>query len=243
MMNNIEKSYELAGERYAAMQVDCAAAIDKLEQIAISIQCWQGDDVGGFENTDISLSGGIQVTGNYPGKANNAEQLRQDLDKALSLIPGKHRVNLHAIYAETNGVAVERDQLETKHFQNWIDWARQHDIGLDFNPTMFSHPKAADGCTLSHAEQGIRDYWIAHSIACRKIASDMGKALGTPAINNIWIPDGSKDTPVDRKQPRLRLQDSLDKIFATSNNPEYLLDAVESKLFGIGSESYVVGSH
>jgi L-rhamnose isomerase len=242
-MNTIEKSYELARERYAAMQVDCDAAMDRLEQIAISIHCWQGDDVAGFENPDIGLSGGIQATGNYPGKAHTADQLRQDLDKALSFIPGTHRLNLHAIYAETNGATIERDQLETKHFQNWIDWAKQNNMGLDFNPTMFSHPKADDGFTLSHADKGIRDYWIAHSVACRKIASDMGQALGTPCVNNIWIPDGSKDTPVDRKNPRLRLQDSLNKIFASANNPEYLLDAVECKLFGIGSESYVVGSH
>jgi L-rhamnose isomerase len=243
MMNRVEKSYELARERYAAMQVDCDVAMDKLEEIAISIHCWQGDDVGGFENADIALSGGIQATGNYPGKATSAEQLRQDLDKALSFIPGKHRLNLHAIYAETAGVKVERDQLETKHFQNWIDWAKQHGMGLDFNPTLFSHPKADDGLTLSHQDQGIRDFWIAHAIACRRIASDMGSALGTPAINNIWIPDRRKESPEDRKNPRLRLQDSLDKIFASANNPKYLLDAVECKLFGIGSESYVVGSH
>ena len=242
-MNTIEKSYELARERYAAMQVDCDAAMSKLEQIAISIHCWQGDDVGGFENPDIGLSGGIQATGNYPGKARTADDLRQDLDKALSYIPGTHRLNLHAIYAETNGVTIERNQLETKHFQNWIEWAKQNKMGLDFNPTMFSHPNADDGFTLSHSDKGIRDYWIAHAIACRKIATDMGQALGTPCVNNIWIPDGSKDTPLDRKQPRLRLQDSLNKIFATTNNPEYLLDAVECKLFGIGSESYVVGSH
>ncbi|MCF6174730.1 MAG: L-rhamnose isomerase [Victivallaceae bacterium] len=242
-MNTIEKSYKLARERYAAMRVDCDVAMDKLEQIAISIHCWQGDDVAGFENPDIGLSGGIQATGNYPGKAHTADQLRQDLDKALSFIPGTHRLNLHAIYAETNGATVERDQLETKYFQNWIDWAKQNNMGLDFNPTMFSHPNADDGFTLSHADKGIRDYWIAHSIACRKIATDMGQALGSPCVNNIWIPDGSKDTPVDRKNPRLRLQDSLNKIFASANNPEYLLDAVECKLFGIGSESYVVGSH
>lgn len=242
-MNTIEKSYALARERYATMQVDTDAAMEKLAHIAISIHCWQGDDVNGFENSDVALGGGLQTTGNYLGKAHNADELRLDLEKALSFIPGTHRVNLHAIYAETNSVRVERDQLETKHFQNWIDWAKTNNLGLDFNPTMFSHPKADDGFTLSHADKSIRDYWIAHAIACRKIAHDMGKALGSPAINSIWIPDGSKDTPVDRKNPRLRLQDSLDQIFASANNPEYLLDAVECKLFGIGSESYVVGSH
>ena len=240
-MSNICKSYELAKERYAELGVDTDAAIAKLAQIAVSLHCWQGDDVGGFENDD-ALSGGIQATGNYPGKARNADELRLDLDKAISLIPGKQRLNLHSIYAETDG-QVERNKLETKHFQNWIDWAKSHNMGLDFNGSFFSHAKAESGLTLSSPDKGIRDFWIEHGIACRQIAADMGKALGTPAVTNIWIPDGSKDIPVDRLAPRLRLKDSLDQILAERIDPQYNLDAVECKLFGIGSESYVVGSH
>jgi L-rhamnose isomerase len=240
-MSNICKSYELAKERYAELGVDTETAMTKLAQIAISLHCWQGDDVGGFENDD-ALSGGIQATGNYPGKARTAEELRTDLDKAISLIPGKQRLNLHAIYAETDG-QVERNKLETKHFQNWIDWAKGHGLGLDFNGSFFSHANAESGLTLSSADEGIREFWVEHGIVCRKIAADMGRALGTPAVTNIWIPDGSKDIPVDRLGPRMRLKDSLDKILAERIDPQYNLDAVECKLFGIGSESYVVGSH
>ncbi len=240
-MSNIVKSYELAKERYAELGVDTDAAIEKLAKIAVSLHCWQGDDVGGFENDD-ALSGGIQATGNYPGKARCADELRTDLDKALSLLPGKQRLNLHSIYAETDG-KVERNKLETKHFANWIDWAKGHGIGLDFNGSFFSHPMSDSGFTLSSSDKGVRDFWIEHGIACRKIAADMGKELGTPAVTNIWIPDGYKDIPVDRLAPRMRLKDSLDKVLAEKINPEYNLDAVECKLFGIGSESYVVGSH
>lgn len=214
-----------------------------MQQASISIHCWQGDDVKGFEADASELSGGIDVTGNYPGKARNAEELRQDLEKALSLIPGKHRVNLHAIYAETNGEKVERDQLEPKHFENWVNWAKKIGIGLDFNPTLFSHEKAADGLTLSHPDPGIREFWINHCIRSRKIGEYFGKELGTPCLTNIWIPDGYKDIPSDRLTPRKRLKESLDKIFSVEINEKYNLDAVESKLFGIGSESFVVGSH
>lgn len=240
-MSNIVKSYELAKERYAELGVDTDAAIEKLTKVAVSLHCWQGDDVSGFEN-DAALTGGIQATGNYPGKARSAIELRTDLDKAMSLIPGKQRLNLHSIYAETDG-KVERNKLETKHFQNWIDWAKGHGIGLDFNGSFFSHPMSDSGFTLSSADKGIRDFWIEHGIACRKIAADMGKELGTPAVTNIWIPDGYKDVPVDRLAPRMHLRDSLDMMLAEKIDPKYNLDAVECKLFGIGSEAYVVGSH
>lgn len=238
----IEQAYELAKERYAAMGVDTGAAMERLMEAAISMHCWQGDDVGGFENPDGELSGGIAATGNYPGKARTAEELRADADKALSFIPGTHRFNLHAIYLDTDR-PVERDEIQPEHFSAWIDWAKQKGMGLDFNPTFFSHPKAADGLTLSHPDQGIRDFWVAHGIACRKIGAAMGKALGSPTVTNVWIPDGYKDTPADRKGPRKRLELSLDALFAEELDTTCNLDAVECKLFGIGAESYTVGSH
>jgi L-rhamnose isomerase len=240
---SIKENYELAKQAYAKWGVDVDEVVEKLKNVPISIHCWQGDDIGGFEVNKSELSGGIDVTGNYPGKATTPEELRSDLDKALSLIPGKHRVNLHAIYAETNGEVVERDQLEPKHFENWLNWAKEKGLGLDYNPTLFSHPKAADGLTLSHPNEEIREFWINHCIGSRKIGEYFGKELGTPALTNIWIPDGYKDTPSDRLTPRKRLKDSLDKIFAVETDENYNLDAVESKVFGIGSESYVVGSH
>jgi L-rhamnose isomerase len=207
------------------------------------MHCWQGDDVGGFENPDAGLSGGIQATGNYPGKARTPEELRVDIDKAMSLIPGKHRLNIHAIYAETNGEKVERTELKPEHFSNWVKWAKEKGIGLDFNPTCFSHPLSADGLTLSHPKKEVRDFWIEHCKASRKIGEYFGKELGTPCVTNIWIPDGHKDIPVDRFMPRQRLKEALDEIFKEQISSEYNLDAVESKLFGIGSESYVVGSN
>ncbi|MBI4583259.1 MAG: L-rhamnose isomerase [Planctomycetes bacterium] len=240
---NIEKAYTLAREQYAALGVDTDRALDRLGAISISLHCWQGDDVGGFESPGQQLGGGLAVTGNYPGKARNLGELRADLEKALELIPGRHRLNLHAIYADTGSKRVERHQLEPEHFQSWIDWAMEKKIKLDFNPTFFSHPKAADGFTLSHSDPGIRQFWIEHGIACRKIGAAMGRQLASPCIANIWIPDGLKDTPADRKGPRERLAASLDAIFKESFPAKHLLDAVESKLFGIGSESYVVGSH
>ncbi len=240
---SIKENYELAKQAYAKWGVDVEEVIGKLKNVPISIHCWQGDDIAGFEVIQNELSGGIDVTGNYPGKATTPEELRSDLEKALSLIPGKHRVNLHAIYAETNGKIVERDQLEPKHFENWVKWAKENGLGLDFNPTLFSHPKAADGLTLSHPNEEIREFWINHCIASRKIGEYFGKELGTPALTNIWIPDGYKDIPSDRLTPRKRLKDSLDKIFAVDIEENYNLDAVESKVFGIGSEAYVVGSH
>lgn len=240
----IDARYALAKEQYAALSVDTDAALATLHTIPVSLHCWQGDDVGGFERPDAALSGGgIQATGNYPGKARTADELRADLDMALSLIPGTHRLNLHAIYGDFGGKFVDRNAIQPEHFARWIDWAKAKGMGMDFNPTYFSHPKAEDGLTLSHPDPAIRQFWIEHGIACRKIGEAFGKALGTPCITNIWIPDGSKDIPVDRKAPRERLLAALDAILAEKIDRRYLLDAVESKLFGIGSESYVVGSH
>ncbi len=239
----LNDAYRLAKESYAAWGIDTEAAMAALDALPISLHCWQGDDVTGFEAPDTALTGGIMATGAYPGKARNAEELRIDLDKALSLIPGTHRLNLHAIYAETGGKAVDRADLGPEHFQNWIGWAKEKGMGLDFNPTLFSHPKSADGFTLSHPDKSIRDYWIKHCQACRRIGAAFGEALGTPCVTNIWIADGFKDVPVDRMSPRQRLMDSLDAILTENISKAHNLDAVESKLFGIGSEACVVGSH
>jgi L-rhamnose isomerase len=238
----IQDAYTLAKERYAALGEDADAAMDTLAQIAISLHCWQGDDVGGFENPDAELGGGIAATGNYPGKARTADDLRSDLDEAYGLIPGTHRLNLHAIYAEPDS-KVGRNALQPEHFAAWVDWAKENDHGIDFNPTCFSHPLAESGFTLSSYDEGVRQFWIEHCIACREIGAHFGRELGTPCVTNIWIPDGYKDVPADRKTPRLLLKDSLDQVLAEEIDPQYNLDAVESKLFGIGSESYVVGSH
>jgi L-rhamnose isomerase len=237
------QAYSLAKETYAAHGVDAESALKALEGIPISLHCWQGDDVGGFENAGMELGSGLAVTGNYPGKARTMEELRGDLDKALSLIPGKHRLNLHAFYGDFGGKKVDRDEISTIHFQSWIDWAKERGLGMDFNPTFFSHPHANDGFTLSHPDAKIRQFWIDHAIACRRIGADIGRQLGKTCVTNVWVPDGYKDVPVDRKSPRERLAASLDAIFAESIDPAHNLDAVESKLFGIGSESYVVGSH
>ncbi|MHC4248254.1 MAG: L-rhamnose isomerase [Planctomycetota bacterium] len=237
----IEKTYALAKERYAEAGVDTDAALGSLAEVPISMHCWQGDDVAGFESAG-GLSGGLVATGNYPGRARTADELRADASKALSFIPGTHRFNIHAIYAETGDKHVERDELEPEHFAAWIDWARESGIGLDFNPTYFSHPKA-ERATLSSADEGVRKFWVDHGRACRRIGEAMGRALGEPCVVNVWIPDGYKDTPVDRKGPRERLMKSLDEMLAPELDPACVLDAVESKLFGIGSESYVVGSH
>ncbi|MEG0388263.1 MAG: L-rhamnose isomerase [Niameybacter sp.] len=239
----INKAYELAKEYYEEWGIDVESVLEKLHSIPISIHCWQGDDVTGFENPDAVLTGGIQATGNHPGKARTPEELRMDIDKALSLIPGASRLNLHALYAETNGEKVERDELKPEHFKNWVEWAKEKKIGLDFNPSCFSHEKSDDGFTLAHHDEEIRQFWIRHCIASRKIAEYFGKELGSAAVTNIWIPDGYKDVPVDRTAPRQRLKDSLDQIFAVEIDKAYNLDAVESKVFGIGSESYVVGSN
>ena len=240
---SISAAYRLAHERYADLGVDVDRALKALAKIPVSLQCWQGDDVGGFENFGSTLGGGIAVTGNYPGKARTPDELRADLEKALSLIPGKHRLNLHAFYGEFGGKRVDRDEIETAHFKNWIAWAKSNGLGLDFNPTCFSHPKAADGFTLSHRDKGIRNFWIEHCRRSREIGAAMGKALGTPCVTNVWIPDGFKDTPADRQSPRERLAAALDDVFKKPLPAKHNLDAVEPKLFGIGAESCTVGSH
>jgi L-rhamnose isomerase len=240
----IENAYLLAKDQYAKLGVNTDEAIKKLDQVKISLHCWQTDDVGGFETPDSELSGGgIQATGNYPGKARSVDQVRQDIEKVMSLLPGKQRLNLHAIYGDFKGEKVDRDQIELKHFQSWIDWAKKNKTGLDFNPTCFSHPYANDGFTLSSKNEKYRKFWIEHTKRTRKIATEIGRQLGTPCINNIWIPDGSKDMPVDRNKHRELLRQSLDEIFAELYPVEYLKDSVECKLFGIGSEAMVVGSH
>ena len=240
---SIDKSFSLARERYAHLGVNVDHALKALAGIPISLHCWQGDDVGGFENFGGTLGGGLVATGNYPGKARTPDELRADLEKAYSLIPGRHRLNLHAFYGEFGGKKVDRDAIAPEHFKNWIAWAKKNGLGLDFNPTCFSHPKAADGFTLSHADKGIRKFWIEHCIRSREIGAAMGKALGKTCVTNVWIPDGMKDTPADRNGPRARLADSLDAVFKKPLSSKHNLDAVEPKLFGIGSESFVVGSH
>ncbi len=242
----VEDAYHLAQARYGSLGLDTDRALEQLAQVSLSLHCWQGDDVGGFENTGGELGGGLAATGNYPGKARSAAELRRDLDLAFRLIPGVHRLNLHAMYAETGGRRVERSELQPQHFSAWLDWAKANRHGLDFNPTCFSHPKAASGFTLSSYDPAIRRFWIEHCIACRQIGATFGQQLGAPyapCVTNIWIPDGMKDTPVDRSTPRRLLKESLDAIFAPPIDPAYNLDAVEGKLFGLGSESYVVGSH
>jgi L-rhamnose isomerase len=240
----IEKSYKLAKEQYAELGIDTDKVISEMDNINISLHCWQTDDVGGFEKAGSVLGGGgIQATGNFPGKATTIEQMRDDLDKVMSLLPGKQRLNLHAIYGEFGGKIVDRDQIEVKHFQGWIKWAKKRGIGLDFNCTCFSHPYADDGFTLSSKNEKIRKFWVEHTKRCRAIGAEMGKQLGTPTVHNIWIPDGMKDTPVDRNTLRKLLKKSLDEIFAVKYPKKYLKDSIESKLFGIGSESMVVGSH
>ena len=242
-----EQAFDLARERYAEFGVDVDAALKRLSRIPISLHCWQGDDVGGFENPGGVLGGvlggGLAVTGNYPGKARSADELRADLDFAFSMLPGKHRLNLHAIYGQFGGKKVERDAIGPEHFSRWLDWAKTVGVGLDFNPSFFSHPRAADGFTLSSSDADIRQFWIEHGIACRKIGAHFGKTLGTPAVTNFWVPDGMKDTPADRMGPRERLRESLDAIFAEPIDENFNLDAIEGKLFGIGAESYTVGSH
>jgi L-rhamnose isomerase len=243
MTNSIEAAYALARQRYADIGVDTSAALRRLAAVSVSLHCWQGDDVGGFEDPDGKLGGGLAATGNYPGKARTPDELRSDAAKALSLIPGTHRFNLHAFYGEFGGRPVERDAIGPEHFASWIDWAKSLGIGLDFNPTLFSHAKAADNFTLSHRDKAIRAFWIGHAAACRRIGAAMGKALGTPCVTNVWIPDGMKDSPVDRAGPRERLTESLDAVFAEPLDRAFNLDSVEGKLFGLGCESYTVGSH
>nr|WP_319509553.1 L-rhamnose isomerase [uncultured Draconibacterium sp.] len=243
MSELIKKAYEIAKEQYAKVGVDTDAAIAKMKDVNISLHCWQTDDVGGFETADGELSGGIQATGNYPGKASTIDQMRTDLEKVLSMLPGKQRLNLHAIYGDFQGEKVDRDEIEVKHFQSWIDWCKAQGIGMDFNATCFSHDRAADGFTLSSKNEENRKFWVEHVKRCRAISAEAGKQLGTPCVHNTWIPDGSKDTPIDRNGYRANLQKSLDEAMATDYPKEYMKDAVESKLFGIGVESMTVGSH
>ncbi len=239
----VKKAYEIAKQQYAAIGVDTDAAIAKMKDVNISLHCWQTDDVGGFENTGGELTGGIQATGNYPGKASTIEQMRVDLEKVLALLPGKQRLNLHAIYGDFKGEKVDRDEIEVKHFQSWIDWCKAQGIGMDFNATCFSHDRAADGYTLSSKNEENRKFWVEHVKRCRAISAEVGKQLGTPCVHNTWIPDGSKDVPVDRNGYRTLLKKSLDEAFAEKHPKEYMKDAVESKLWGIGLESMTVGSH
>jgi L-rhamnose isomerase len=239
----VAQAFALAKERYADLGVDVDRALKTLAKIPISLHCWQGDDVGGFEKLGMELGGGLAVTGNYPGKARSPQELRADIDKALSLIPGRHRLNLHACYGEFGGKSVDRDEIAPEHFSNWMAWAKKNKLGMDFNPTFFAHPKAADGFTLAHPDKSIRRFWVEHGIRCREIGAAIGKALGTPCVTNVWIPDGYKDTPADRRAPRERLAAALDALFKQPISPKLNLDAVEPKLFGLGSESYVVGSH
>ncbi|MFZ4394249.1 MAG: L-rhamnose isomerase [Kiritimatiellia bacterium] len=241
-MKHHEQAYGLAREQYAALGVDTEQALLKLGAVPLSLHCWQGDDVCGFEKSG-SLDGGIAATGNYPGKARTPQELRADFEQALAVIPGRKRINLHALYAETGGKRVERDALLPAHFANWIAWAKEHQLGMDFNPSCFAHPQAASGLTLSHPDATVRAFWVRHCQAARRIGAAMGQATGTPAVTNVWIPDGSKDTPFDRHAPRLRLLAALDEVFAEPLSAQHNLDAVESKLFGIGCESYTVGSH
>lgn len=243
MNDKIQKSFDLAVEQYAAIGVDVNKALEQLDKLPISLHCWQADDVTGFENKDGNLTGGIQATGNYPGKARTIAELRADIDKAMELIPGNHRVNIHAFYGDFGGESVDRDQIEPKHFQSWIDWAKEKGYKLDFNATCFSHDKSSDGLTLSHPNPAIRAFWVEHVIRCRKIAEEMGRQLGSKCMHNIWIPDGSKDVTVNRLQYRQNLKDSLDKIFEYKTNDEYMKDCIESKVFGIGLENFTVGSH
>ena len=241
--DRLESAYLLARQQYADHGVDTDAAMHRLARVPISLHCWQGDDVAGFETFGESLGGGLAATGNYPGRARTPDELRSDAAKALSMIPGTHRFNIHAFYGEFGGKRVDRDEIGPDHFAGWIDWAKSLGIGLDFNSTFFSHPKAADNFTLSSADAGVRDFWIRHAVAFRQIAAAIGKALDRRCVTNHWIPDGMKDSPVDRVGPRERLIDSLDRIFRTRLDPAYTLDSLEGKLFGLGVESFTVGSH
>ncbi|RJF57970.1 L-rhamnose isomerase [Serratia inhibens] len=242
MTRLIEQAFALARQRFEDVGIDVEQALAQLDRIPISMHCWQGDDVRGFENPQGALTGGIQATGNYPGRATNANQLRADLERAISLIPGPKRVNLHAIYLESE-TPVERNAIEPAHFRHWVEWARTHRLGLDFNPSCFSHPLSSDGFTLAHADPAIRRFWIEHCQASRRVSAYFGEQLGTPSVMNIWVPDGMKDLTVDRLAPRQRLLSALDEVISQPLDPRHHIDAVESKLFGIGAESYTVGSN
>ncbi|MEQ9843932.1 L-rhamnose isomerase [Pectobacterium brasiliense] len=241
MSTPIETAWQLAKARYASMNIDVEAVLEQLDQIPVSMHCWQGDDVAGFENTGGPLTGGIQATGNYPGKASTPDELRADLEQAFALIPGPKRLNLHAIYLES-AQPVARNEIAPEHFSTWVEWAKRHQLGLDFNPTCFSHPLSADGFTLSHPDEKVRRFWIEHCQASRRISAYFGRELGTPSVMNIWVPDGMKDLTIDRLAFRQRLLSALDEVIAEPLDQAHHIDAVESKLFGIGAESFTVGS-
>ncbi|MBN3161644.1 L-rhamnose isomerase [Pectobacterium brasiliense] len=241
MSTPIETAWQLAKARYASLNVDVEAVLEQLDQIPVSMHCWQGDDVAGFENTGGPLTGGIQATGNYPGKASTPDELRADLEQAFALIPGPKRLNLHAIYLES-AQPVARNEIAPEHFSTWVEWAKRHQLGLDFNPTCFSHPLSADGFTLSHPDEKVRRFWIEHCQASRRISAYFGRELGTPSVMNIWVPDGMKDLTIDRLAFRQRLLSALDEVIAEPLDQAHHIDAVESKLFGIGAESFTVGS-
>lgn len=238
-----KKAYEIAKEQYAALGVDTDAVLKKINDVKISLHCWQTDDVSGTENPDGELSGGIQATGNYPGKATNVAEIRADLEKVMSLLPGEQRVNVHALYGDFSDGMVDRDAISVKQFQAWIDWCKKQGIGMDFNGSFFSHPKADSGFTLSSKDENIRQFWVEHLKRTREIANEIGQQLGSPCVLNTWIPDGSKDTPIDRNGMRAQLTKSLDEGFTTAYSKANMKDAIESKVFGIGAESMTVGSH
>lgn len=242
-MSNTKINYEIAKEVYSKFGVDTDKALETLRKTPVSVHCWQIDDLTGFENPDAVLSGGIAAFGNAPGKPRSKEEYMTNLDKALSYIPGAKKLALHAVYLNNFGEKVERDQIEPKHFEDWVKYAKEKGIGLDFNPTYFSHEKAEGGFTLASKNEEVRQFWIEHGKRCRKIGEYFGRELGQTCLTNHWIPDGYKDNTIDKVGPRLRLKDSLDKIFEEKIDPKYNIDSVESKLFGLGSESYVVGSH
>ncbi len=235
------KAYQLAKEVYATLGVDTDQAIERIKDIPVSLNCWQGDDVTGFLFKDNALSGGIQTTGNYPGKARSSEELKEDLDEAMMLIPGKKKVSLHSTYTDTDE-KIDLNQIEPRHYDSWIDWAVDRKVGLDFNPTCFSHPYADSGFTISHPDENIRNFWIEHCIRSRKVGEYLGKETGMKCVTNFWFPDGYKDTPYDREAPRQRMKDALDKVFAENARSEYNLNALECKVFGIGAESYTVST-
>jgi L-rhamnose isomerase len=242
-MESREKLYSEAKQRYAELGIDTDLALKQLQNIKLSLHCWQADDVNGFETSGLGLDGGIQATGNYPGKARTMTDLKNDLFKVYSLIPGKHRLSLHAFYGDFSGGFVDRDKIGPEQFRGWVEWAKHMNIGIDFNSTFFSHAKSSSGFTLAHTDKAIRDFWIEHALRCREISEYIGKELKSRCVHNIWIPDGAKEITVNRFKHRELLKDSLDKIMAPKMNPAYMRDAVESKLFGIGSESFVAGSH
>ncbi|MBS0967560.1 MULTISPECIES: L-rhamnose isomerase [Yersiniaceae] len=242
MTASIDQAWELAKQRFADLNIDAEAALATLDTLPVSMHCWQGDDVAGFENPTGGLTGGIQATGNYPGKARNAAELRADLEQAFALIPGPKRLNLHAIYLESD-TPVARNEIKPEHFANWVAWARDHHLGLDFNPSCFSHPLSADGFTLSSANPEVRQFWIEHCQASRRVSAYFGRELGTPSVMNIWVPDGMKDLTVDRLAFRQRLLSALDEVISEKFDQNHHIDAVESKLFGIGAESFTVGSN